>query len=190
MQKIADHLASKLTNKIPSITEEERTSHAAVSVVLRLREQIPHLLFIQRSISPLDPWSGNIAFPGGRIDPEDRDLKETAERETEEEVGLNLSSASYLGCLPPLPTWNRRVHIAAFAYTIDYDPQLTLDPEEVAATHWIPVNFLTNPSRTLTHSQDDVDYPAIKIIDDDPGAPLLWGLTHRICIHLLGHSDA
>ena len=58
------------------------------------------LLFIRRAINPRDPWSGNVAFPGGKQDPDDGDDDErTAMRETQEEVGLDLHSWRRLGRL-------------------------------------------------------------------------------------------
>ena len=58
------------------------------------------LLFIRRAINPNDPWSGNVAFPGGKQDPDDGDDDErTAMRETQEEVGLDLHSWRRLGRL-------------------------------------------------------------------------------------------
>src|SRR5688572_28899501 len=67
--------------------------HAAVAAVLHEPgEGHPELLFIERAEHPLDPWSGHMAFPGGRVDPGDPGPRHAAERETLEEVGLDLAS--------------------------------------------------------------------------------------------------
>src|SRR4051812_23466320 len=69
---------------------------AAVAIILREHEGGLEALFIRRADHPLDPWSGQMAFPGGRQDPEDADLLATALRETVEEVGIDLAAAGEL----------------------------------------------------------------------------------------------
>jgi 8-oxo-dGTP pyrophosphatase MutT (NUDIX family) len=68
-------------------------------MILRQGERGLELLFIQRALFPNDPWSGNIAFPGGKAKPGEA-LKQAAEREAAEEVGLDLAETVYLGRLP------------------------------------------------------------------------------------------
>ena len=63
---------------------------AAVAIVLRPKKKDTEALFILRSIKEGDPWSGHMAFPGGHQDDSDSSLKAAAERETMEEVGLDL----------------------------------------------------------------------------------------------------
>src|SRR4051812_3842337 len=55
---------------------------AAVAAILRDAAEGPEILFIRRAEHPQDPWSGHMAFPGGREEPGDADLLETAIRET------------------------------------------------------------------------------------------------------------
>src|SRR5689334_10230467 len=69
---------------------------AAVAAVLRDRGGEAEVLLIRRAQKETDPWSGHMAFPGGRQDPSDRDLLHTAVRETEEEVGLELRPEEHL----------------------------------------------------------------------------------------------
>lgn len=178
MQKTEKHLAGKLFSTTPAIADDDGRTHAAVATVLCKIEDQPHVLFIQRSESPHDPWSGQIAFPGGRIDPEDCDLQDTAVRETFEEVGLDLVNARYLGCLPPLATFNQLVMISTFVYVIGQVPKLILDPLEVADTHWIPINVLNDNNRMVTHEHHGASYPGVDILN---GRPVLWGLTLKIC---------
>ena len=77
---------------------------AAVAAVLRPGSNGPEVLLIRRAEHPNDPWSGHMAFPGGREDPCDADLFGTAVRETLEEVALDLTTnAALLGTLDDLP---------------------------------------------------------------------------------------
>src|SRR4029450_1300778 len=75
-------------------------ARAAVAVVLRPgAADSAELLLIERARKAGDPWSGHMALPGGRHDPEDVELRSTAERETLEEVGIDLRGGELLGQL-------------------------------------------------------------------------------------------
>src|SRR5688572_15001632 len=105
LETIAARLAA-LGND-PGVATE--TPAAAVAAILR---EVPgmsaaELFFIRRAEHPQDPWSGHIAFPGGRRDPGDPNLLATAMRETLEEVGIDLSRAKLLGRLPDVPSFSR-----------------------------------------------------------------------------------
>ena len=83
---------------------EPREGHtqAAVALVLRVADDL-ELLLIKRAKSVRDPWSGHVALPGGRRDPSDSILMETAIRETSEETGVDLATRGrHLGRLTEL----------------------------------------------------------------------------------------
>mgnify|MGYP002524960607 FL=1 len=74
-------------------------SHAAVPLILDSAAPTgdPEIVFIERARVLSDPWSGHIAFPGGRCSPDDQLPQDTAVRETEEEIGIDLSASRLLG---------------------------------------------------------------------------------------------
>ena len=79
------------------VTPGEDTRQAAVAVILREHDEQTgqsDLLFIQRANRDGDPWSGQMAFPGGHREPQDPNLMAAAMRETQEEIGLSLANAS------------------------------------------------------------------------------------------------
>ena len=81
----------------------EHEKWAAVALLLREGASGPEVFFIRRAEHPRDPWSGHMAFPGGRQDAQDATLLHTAVRETQEEVGLDLSrEAEHIGQLDDL----------------------------------------------------------------------------------------
>ncbi|MCS5573716.1 MAG: CoA pyrophosphatase, partial [Pseudomonadales bacterium] len=84
--------------------------HAAVALILDSAASTddPEIVFIERARVLGDPWSGHIAFPGGRWEPDDKLPLDTAVRETEEEIGVDLSAARLLGRLDDLT--GRRSH--------------------------------------------------------------------------------
>ena len=93
---ILKKLAESLGKGRPGIRDEPGKPEAAVAAILT-DERGPDLLFIHRVAHDRDPWSGHIAFPGGRIEEEDASSRAAAERETREELGMDLSDATYLG---------------------------------------------------------------------------------------------
>src|SRR5262245_53024880 len=119
-------LSSALRERQAARVEDEGLKRAAVAVVLRDAPAGFEILFIRRAEHPQDPWSGQIAFPGGRSEPGDADLRATAIRETAEELGLDLEAgAEYLGALDELRAMARmrpmNLAIAPFVFRLRAD---------------------------------------------------------------------
>ena len=162
---------------------------AAVALVFAGRDGDLRLCFIRRATHPRDPWSGQMALPGGRATPADASLCAAAVRETHEEVGLSLARARYLGALPPIPLVRHgrptTGSVAPFVfYAGGAPPALTVDPVEVAAGYWIAVRHLRDPGQraVMQVTGDGVTrrLPAVRF-----GRHLIWGMTYRIVIALL-----
>ncbi len=170
---------------------------AGVSVALRPRVQEAadyEALFIRRSSRKNDPWSGQMAFPGGRFDERDDSLKGTAIRETHEEIGLDLNRmGSYLGALPPLEpmrsTPPRKMIIEPHFFLVRGDPALTLDEREVAEVMWLPLGpMISGETHTSTEYFFDGSshlFPSFETPSDQP----IWGLTYRILENLFKLID-
>ena len=162
---------------------------AAVALVFAGRDGDLRLCFIRRATDPRDPWSGQMALPGGRATPADASLCAAAVRETHEEVGLSLARARYLGALPPIPLVRHgRPTTGSVAPFVFYAggalPALTVDPVEVAAGYWIAVRHLRDPGQRavmqVTGGGVTRRLPAVRF-----GRHLIWGMTYRIVIALL-----
>ena len=158
---------------------------ASVAIVLRPSAEGPEALFIERSKKPQDPWSGQMAFPGGRLDETDRDLRHTAERETVEEVGLSLEDAHLIGRLDDQTGQRagqgRQLRIAAYVYEVGDGTGNDLVPNyEVAETLWVPLAWFEDPARVIDYRHPpypEVSFPGV--IVGDPDRHIVWGLTFR-----------
>jgi 8-oxo-dGTP pyrophosphatase MutT (NUDIX family) len=168
--------------------EEESVRKAAVALILRAGENgKPEILFIKRSDYPGDPWSGQVAFPGGREEPGDASLAHTAARETREETGLELDrDGSFIGALDDLrPRINRLPDVIVRPYVVLLDacPPLVLSAE-VAHAFWIPLAVLksTESWRDTPILARGIPISARAFHHD---GHVIWGLTERILGQLL-----
>ncbi|PLB39184.1 NUDIX hydrolase [Aspergillus candidus] len=121
----------------------------------------PEAVFIKRASRVGDRWTGHVALPGGRRDPEDADDRAAAIRETSEEIGLDLTpnNCIYIGNLPErvvTTSWGAVPLMVlcpfVFLLTSPESPSLKLQPTEVASTHWVPLRALLSPAlRTVEY---------------------------------------
>ena len=157
---------------------------AAVALLLHgsREEEAPRLLLIERARREGDPWSGDLAFPGGRMEPGDADERAAAERETAEEVGLDMAAARFLGRLDDMSASLVPITVAAFVYAVESAalPALSLS-DEVTEALWIPLPHLFDRRRLREHrlrrGAAEHRFPALDLLG--PGRPLLWGLSYR-----------
>lgn len=184
VEAIARRLAS--AQRDPGLAPEGKW--AAVALLLRDGPEGPELFFIRRAEHPKDPWSGHVAFPGGRKDPEDASLLATAIRETAEEVGLVLRSEQVLVRLPEVDASlrsKRTLTVAPFVFHLR-EAQDPKPNDEVATTLWVPLSVLVRDrgkaSFTFTYGNQSFDAPCIYL---EPGNHRLWGLSYRMLEHLL-----
>jgi 8-oxo-dGTP pyrophosphatase MutT (NUDIX family) len=179
---LIQHISEVLKSHWARIIEPGDRAQSAVALILEETPSGLNLLFIERSANENDLWSGQIGLPGGRKERGDSGPRQTAERETLEEVGLDLSGARYLGRLSDLAPGGLRIVVSCFVYLVTQRPVLHLDPEEVADAFWFPAAELYNPDR---RSQIDSifhgrlrHYPALMLIAGQKQP--LWGLSYRL----------
>jgi len=122
---------------------------SAVAMILQVREGQLHILMIRRAEREGDPWSGHMAFPGGRMDRTDANGYEVAVRETEEEIGILLAEkGECIGRLSELFARPRRgmlgMAVSPFVFRLDREVAFTPN-HEVAEVVWVPLEFLSDP---------------------------------------------
>ncbi|MDT8444663.1 MAG: CoA pyrophosphatase [Desulfuromonadales bacterium] len=174
-------IAKVLANHQPEILTPDHRVHAAVSMLLKQGSTSPQVLFIIRAEHAQDPWSGNIAFPGGRLNQNDESPQQAAERETFEELAFDLSQTSYLGRLNDLYGATMPVLVSGFVYQL-LEPATFKPNHEVAATFWSPLERLLEPERhqfrTIVYRGEERIHPVVELLK--PRQPLLWGITYRL----------
>ena len=169
---------------------------AAVALVLRPAppDDALELLFIKRAEYEGDPWSGHVAFPGGRREADDPSLEHTARRETLEELALDLAAdGRLLGVLddlhprtPVLPP----IVVRPFVYALERDVLLA-PSAEVAVAFWVPVADLLRPGAKVSTTVRARGRELLVSSFRHDGH-VIWGMTERIIKTFLDHllSDA
>lgn len=119
---------------------------SAVAMLLRDGQNGPEVLMIKRADREGDPWSGHMAFPGGRMETDDEHGRATAERETREEVGVDPPQVGH--CIGRLSDILSRPHsgrrpmvITPYVYAVQVMPEPKPN-HEVAEVIWLPLEFL------------------------------------------------
>ncbi len=153
---------------------------AAIALILLDLEGSSEFLLIERATREGDPWSGHMALPGGHREASDADLAATAERETLEEVGLDLQAhGERLGRLSDYtPIRGGPVAVRPFVYLLQARPTLLLSAE-VRQALWVKVAPLlggaAQTTYTLPREGQSLEFPAWDI-----DGRVVWGLTYRV----------
>jgi 8-oxo-dGTP pyrophosphatase MutT (NUDIX family) len=176
-----DAVRRALREHRPGLVAAPGAQPAAVALVLLETGQGLETLFIRRAVRAGDPWSGQVALPGGRRAAGDADLLATAIRETREETGVELSGSERLGALddlhPQTPTLPPVV-VRPFVFALGRRPAL-VPSDEVERAFWVPLARLAaadaRRSVTLTVRGEARTFAAY-LVDEE----LIWGMTERI----------
>jgi len=155
---------------------------AAVALVIRAGAELDFLL-IKRATSERDPWSGQMALPGGRWEQSDTGLLHTARRETREETGVNLEVVgSPLGRLEDVVPSSPRLppmRIAPFVFGVPEGTEASVTSPELESVHWVSLDLLRAPE---TSTDVHIEFPGLAkrfpsylVVGEH-----VWGLTHGI----------
>ncbi len=182
----AENVKQRLSQRVPHrLPVTDVANLAAVAAVLRFDEQ-PEVLLIRRSEKPDDPWSGHMAFPGGRSEPADADPLATAIRETGEEVGIDLNRhGQLLGRLDDLSAIaaGRLIDLVivpyVFALPPGIEPVAAENNDEVDEVLWAQLEPLrlgnADTTRPYVLSGEHLELPAFEV-----SGHVVWGLTYRM----------
>ncbi|MCA9552890.1 MAG: CoA pyrophosphatase [Myxococcales bacterium] len=162
---------------------------AAVAAVLRQTSEL-EVLMIRRAEHERDPWSGHMAFPGGRVDLTDPGPLSAAKRETREEIALDLDAHGRLiGELSHVPAvaHGRKIPMVIVPYVFEVEeiPTLAPDPREVQEAVWVPVPFFLDHANRESMQRTFAGVPLTLPCYHFEGR-LIWGLTLKMLDELLG----
>lgn len=178
-----EEISSRLSAHEPVLLSLDNSRHAAVAMILRPGATGNEVLFIERTRVDTDPWSGQMAFPGGIVEAADTDARSAAERETLEEVGIDLTEAVFMGRLDDVQG-QRRAHgrsivVSGFVF-FDERRQGTTPNYEVADIVWEPLATFMD-SESFAYAQyppaPGERFPGVSVGREDH--QIVWGLTRR-----------
>ncbi len=194
LSRLPESLAAQF-GPVESTVPDRSRGNAAVAVILRpppgpadppLRRC--DFLAIRRAESASDPWSGQMALPGGRLDAADPGLLFAAIRETREETGVDLNGmGAVLGrteTLRPLAVRIPAITIWPFVFRVGTETSAHAASREVASVHWFSVEALEDPANRGTCPWEYRGvvrrFPCVRV-----GDRVIWGLTYRVLTRFL-----
>lgn len=170
-------LNSKIIKRLPEIlgkVSEKYDANAAVSLILKPKLEDYEILFVKRVERISDPWSGQIAFPGGKRDPEDRNLKDTVIREVFEETSIKLMEINFLGVSKIISSKPKRnLRILPFIVFLEESPVIDLNKKELDKFFWVSYKKIESNRGIVNFGSRNV--PAYILGDD-----IVWGVTYKI----------
>ena len=175
-----DDIRAILRRHDPVSVSDPSRKQAAVAIVLLPRGDTDiEILFIKRASHPDDPWSGQMALPGGRRDPGDASLAATAIRETREETGIDLDGVDLLGQLDdhaPMTTVLPPILVRPFVFALESRP--AIEPNHEVERHlWASIGELAASEREARVKVRDAD---LTVQAFHAEGEVIWGMTHRI----------
>jgi 8-oxo-dGTP pyrophosphatase MutT (NUDIX family) len=172
-------------DRFPSGLLPEPPRPAAVLIPFLYKDDAWHILFTRRTAS-LPEHSDQVAFPGGRSDPEDVTPEQTALREAQEEISLDAKQVQVLGKLRELRTITNYC-VTPVVGEIPWPYEFKLATEEVSRVFTIPLLWLADPANhTIEYRELPPPYSPVPVIYFNKYEnELLWGVSGQIMIDLL-----
>ncbi len=173
----------------PSELLSDAPRPAAVLMALLWKDECWQLLFTRRTAT-LAEHSGQVAFPGGRSDPQDDGPISTALREAREEIGLEPGQVQVLGQLKPFITITN-YQVTPVVGVIPWPVPLVLSPDEVSRVFTIPLAWLCDPANhEFQHRRLPPPYGPVSVIYFNKyDGEVLWGASARFTLTFLEAID-
>jgi len=180
---LVDKIAATLARRAPKTLAADGFKQAAVLVPIQEREDGEHLVLTQRT-ETLNSHGGQVAFPGGKIEPDDSGAEQAALRETHEEIGLAAGDVRVLGQLDQIIASSGYI-VTPFVGVVPAAYEFRLNPREAAALFSVPLRALLSegclvvePRLYPPERRDPIYHFYYEGWD-------IWGATARIILQLL-----
>ncbi|MGH9918558.1 MAG: NUDIX hydrolase [Nitrososphaerales archaeon] len=178
-----DSLSPKLSAESPARLVLKKS--ASVAVIFRDAQGDEEVILIRRAERKDDPWSGQVAFPGGMVSAADKSFEETASRETAEEVGIDLSegSAVFRGYMREFKARTKEVTVVPSVFKLAGRSEVTPNAE-VASYEWASLGQLAAEEARSSYliPRGGGQFPFPRIVHH---GLVIWGLTERILSGIL-----
>lgn len=164
-----EQIKEKLKKIQPTIYHDSKIPRAAVAIVIAESKKV---LMFRRATYQNDPWSGHMAFPGGKREDIDIDLLSTARRESHEELGLSLPAEG----IRLNDLHHQKLIVSAFVFFVDEVPSV-IPNKEVDSVYWIELTELFHPryrSVFRPSFQPNKDFPIVNLPNISTG---IWGIS-------------
>lgn len=200
------HYTETMYEKLPQIEpQDERALHkdsdapsaramrdAAVLIPLVRHAEEWQILFIRRASNDRDRHSGQVAFPGGRLEPLDPTHEAAALRETHEEIGVHPDNIHLLGKISPYITVSHYA-VTPIIGIVQWPISLSLQAAEVARAFLIPLPWLRDRENFTFRARSDMDQQSARrhpiIVYNEFDGEVLWGATARMTLNFLKAVD-
>lgn len=165
---------------------------AAVLIPLVFHDDQWQVLFIRRASNEQDRHSGQVAFPGGRVEVTDNSNEHAALRETQEEIGLHPSQVNIVGNIQPYVTVSH-YEVTPIVGIVSWPATLKLQTTEVARAFLIPLSWLRNRHNFTFRARQNMDAQSARrhpiIVYEEYDGEILWGATARMTLNFLKAID-
>ena len=170
------HIKEKLQNS------GNENATAGVAAIFRVNNNRLEILLVKRTVVTGDPWSGDMAFPGGKRTQQDKTIYDTVKREVFEETNINLDRGHYLGMMSPeFSTVRPNMAVIPFLFLFDESFVITIN-EELDSYYWTEFSKLKwRRGRSIVKKLDVPVY--------DIGEERVWGLTYRILNKMIALAE-
>jgi len=171
-------------------TGKQRTAAVLIPLIKTAEEW--HILFIRRAKDKRDRHSGQVAFPGGATEKEDKSATATALRETEEEIGITADRVKVIAELNDYFTISH-YRVTPVVGIVRWPSNLKLEPSEVARAFLMPLQWLRDETNYTMRARSELDEQSAKrhpiIVYNDFDGETLWGASARMTMNFIKALD-
>jgi 8-oxo-dGTP pyrophosphatase MutT (NUDIX family) len=182
---LVEYLRTQLSQQSHLSSQEWRARPAAVLIPIYWYAGDWNLLYTRRTES-VESHRGQVSFPGGMLEPEDKNALDGALREAEEEIGIRAEDVDVIGYLDNLLTVTQ-FDIKPIVGVISWPYPLQINDEEVAHAFGVPITWLSDTSN-IKVSERKIQTSGLEIpvyYFQPYEGEVIWGATARLTINLL-----